>query len=44
MMTVQRPYHAVVDEVNHVDSRATPQIWENLETPLQTGLDASEAR
>lgn len=43
MMTVQRPYHASVDVVNHVDSRAIPQIWENLETPLQTWLDALEA-
>ena len=35
-MTVQRPYHVMVGVVTHVDSRATPQIWENLEMPLQT--------
>ena len=35
-MTVQRPYHVIVGVVTRVDSRATPQIWENLETPLQT--------
>ncbi len=35
-MTVQRPYHVPVGVVNHGDSRAIPQIWENLETPLQT--------
>ncbi len=35
-MTVQHPYHVMVGVVTHVDSRATPQIWENLEMPLQT--------
>ncbi len=35
-MTVQRPYHVMVDVVSHVDSRVIPQIWENLGTPLQT--------